>query len=404
MTKRWTLLALLTSLSVITYLDRVCIGLAGSNIQADLAISPRQWGWILGVFSLSYGLFEIPTGALGDRFGQRGVLTRIVAWWSSFTILTGMASSFVVLLTTRFLFGAGEAGAYPNMSSALGRAFPIHQRARAQSAIWAASRVGGAIAPFLVIPMMAAWGWRTPFVVFGIVGLVWAGIWHQSSRSFALFRRADHDRRPHAGAPWRTFFRRRQFWLILIMAWFYGWGASFYLSWLTDFLVKDRGLDQMQMKLYTALPFLLGMVGNLTGGVLCDRLSNRFGLRIGRRAVGGSSLALAGLMLFLAASASEHWVRGVAAGIGYGIMDCMLPASWANCVDIGGPYAGSLSGAMNTSVQAGGFISIVLFGYMVEQWGSYDLPLCAIAAMTCISACFFACIDPTKPLVTPTCD
>jgi MFS family permease len=146
------------------------------------------------------------------------------------------------------------------------------------------------------------------------------------------------------------------------------------------------------------------MVGNLMGGALCDLLSNRFGLRVGRRLVGAASLALAGCLLFLASSTSELWLRGAAAGLGYGVLDCMLPASWANCVDIGGPYAGSLSGAMNTSVQAGGFVSIVLFGYMVEHFHSYDAPLRAVAAMTCLSAVFFACIDPTKPLVKATCD
>src|SRR5580704_16945474 len=117
MRTRWIMLGLLAMLSVITYLDRVCIFVAGPHIQEELGISPRGWGWILGVFSLSYGLFEIPSGALGDRFGQRKVLTRIVTWWSTFTILTGLVTNFNLLLATRFLFGAGEAGAYPNMAS-----------------------------------------------------------------------------------------------------------------------------------------------------------------------------------------------------------------------------------------------------------------------------------------------
>src|SRR5262245_41121056 len=111
---RHRVLAFLTLLAAITYVDRVCISVAGPRMQEDLGIDPVAWGWVTAMFTLSYGLFEIPTGALGDRIGPRRVLTRIVIWWSVFTSLTGAVSNYVLLLVTRFLFGAGEAGAYPN--------------------------------------------------------------------------------------------------------------------------------------------------------------------------------------------------------------------------------------------------------------------------------------------------
>src|SRR5205085_6125540 len=130
-------------LAIITFLDRIAIASAGPRIQSELGISPELWGWILGAFVLSYGLFEIPTGALGDRLGQRRVLTRIVIWWSGFTALTGAAVSFPQLLGIRFLFGAGEAGAYPNISGVLARWFRSEERGRTQGYIWAASRFGG---------------------------------------------------------------------------------------------------------------------------------------------------------------------------------------------------------------------------------------------------------------------
>jgi MFS family permease len=398
MSTRSIMLALLALLSVITYLDRVCIAVAGTEIQDELGISPRGWGWILGVFSISYGLFEIPSGALGDRFGHRKVLTRIVTWWSAFTVLTGLVTSFVALLVTRFLFGAGEAGAYPNMASAIGRRFPLAQRARAQGALWAASRVGGALAPFLVVPIKSAWGWRAPFFVFGAVGIVWALVWHSwyRDRPIPLAEIAE-ARDEHRTVPWRAFFRSWQFWLILAMAWCYGWGASFYLSWLFAFL-KGRGLSDIDTPGAAALPFLLGMAGNLVGGALSDRLSNRYGLRAGRRLVGATSLALSALLLVIAAVTTDMRICVCAVGLGYGVMDCMLPSNWANCVDIGAQHAGAVSGAMNTAVQAGGFISIVLFGYLVEQFGDYNVPLYFIAGMLVVSAGFFACIDPTRKL------
>jgi ACS family glucarate transporter-like MFS transporter len=233
-------LAFLVVLSVITYLDRVCLSVAGVRMQEDLGISPHHWGWVLGVFSLGYGLFEVPTGALGDRLGQRRVLTRIVVWWSAFTSLTGLVSNYYLLLLTRFLFGAGEAGAYPNMAGTIGRWFPPTQRARAQGAVWAASRVGGALSPLIVVPLMAALGWRAAFYIFGSIGMVWALLWYAWYRDRPYGQPgAAHD---DAGVPWAALIHSRQLWLIMAMAWCYGWGASFYLSWLHTYLEKGRGL------------------------------------------------------------------------------------------------------------------------------------------------------------------
>ena len=162
---RHGVLALLFSLSIITYIDRVCISVAGPRMQQDLAIPPDLWGWVVGAFAFSYAAFEIPTGALGDRLGPRRVLTRIVVWWSLFTTLTGTVSNYFLLLATRFCFGAGEAGAYPNSSTAISRWFPAAERGRAQGLVWMASRVGGAVSPFLVIPIQRRWGWRASFWV-----------------------------------------------------------------------------------------------------------------------------------------------------------------------------------------------------------------------------------------------
>src|SRR5436190_22881271 len=120
---RHRVLSLLFLLSIITYLDRVCISVAGPRMQAELDLSPSEWGWVVGLFTLSYAAFEIPSGAMADRIGARKVLTRIVAWWSVFTSLTGAVSSFFLLLLVRFAFGAGEAGAYPSSSSAISRWF-----------------------------------------------------------------------------------------------------------------------------------------------------------------------------------------------------------------------------------------------------------------------------------------
>ena len=137
---RHRVVGLLVLLFAITYLDRVCISVAGPRMQADLHIDPIGWGWVTGIFTLSYCLFEIPTGALGDRIGPRRVLTRIVLWWSAFTALTGAVTGYYPLLLTRFLFGAGEAGCFPNLAKMFTNWLPADERSRAVGVMWLSAR------------------------------------------------------------------------------------------------------------------------------------------------------------------------------------------------------------------------------------------------------------------------
>jgi MFS family permease len=383
-------------LAVITFLDRIAIASAGPRIQAELRISPELWGWILGAFVLSYGLFEIPTGALGDRLGQRRVLTRIVVWWSAFTALTGAALSFRQLLAIRFLFGAGEAGAYPNISGVLARWFSTEERARTQGYIWAASRFGGALAPILVVPLQQDVGWRWAFVVFGTIGIVWALVWRALYRDPPAVATGPVM---HDGIPWRILVRRPQMWLIFVMYFCYAWGSWFYFSWFPVYLVKGAGFTEGQMGIFAALPFLLGTAGNLVGGHLSDFLAARFGLKTGRRLVGTASLGVSALLLVAMTMTRDHAAIVVFSSLGFGIADLMLPAAWAVCLDVGRSHAGLVTGVMNTAGQLGGFVCSVLFGYVVKATGSYNVPVWGVALMVMIAAALFAKIDPTRQLI-----
>jgi len=221
LTKRYGVLLLLVSLAIITFLDRISISVAAPRIQQELDISPERWGWVLGAFVLAYGLFEVPTGAMGDRQGQRSVLMRVVLWWSAFTALTGLVRTFPVMLITRFLFGIGEAGAYPNIAGALGWWFPAAERARTQGFIWAASRFGGALAPLIVVPLQSSIGWRASFGVLGALGVMWALCWHAWYHDGPV----DAARAAHSSIPWRELFSQGQLWLILAMYFFQAFGS-----------------------------------------------------------------------------------------------------------------------------------------------------------------------------------
>lgn len=235
---RYRVGALLFLLAMITYLDRVCISVAGPRIQEYLRIGPQQWGWVVGVFAISYGACEIPGGWMADRFGPRIILTRIVLWWSAFTALTGAISSYPALLLTRFWFGAGEAGAFPNATASIASWFPASERGRAFGLLSVAMQIGGALSPLLVIPIQMRYGWRTSFYIFGLVGVAWAIVW------FWWYRNTPHEKRgvpaselreigdppprQRPGFPWSVAMRNANFWAILLMGFCYGYGSYFF--------------------------------------------------------------------------------------------------------------------------------------------------------------------------------
>src|SRR2546427_5338838 len=243
---RHRVLGLLILLFAIVYLDRVCISVSGPRIQDDLHIDPVGWSWVTAMFTLSYCLFEIPTGALGDRIGPRRVLTRVVLWWSAFTSLTGMVSNYHLLLITRFCFGAGEAGAFPNASIVISRWFPPTQRASMSGVMLMASQIGGAIAPLLVVPIQIHYGWRASFYLFGTLGVMWAVVWYTWFRDFpaekpgaSLAELSETTSRATAhahGFPWRIALRSGSVLAMMGMAFCYVHMYTFFQTWFHTFL------------------------------------------------------------------------------------------------------------------------------------------------------------------------
>jgi len=408
---RHRVLGLLGALSVLTFLDRLAIAVAGPAIQNELHIQPQNWGWILSAYVLANGIFEVPSGALGDRRGQRGELTRIVTWWSAFTALTAWCRGFWQLVSVRFLFGMGAAGAYPNSAGVIARWFPVRERARSQGIVWAASRLGGALAPLLIVPVERYFGWRAVFWILGAAGFLWAMVWHARFRN----RPEDHPHITQAelaeigeagaahgtedGAPvaWGRLFSSRMLWLTVVAYGCYGCASWFYFSWFPTWMMHAAHFS-LDGVLFTALPFLLGCAGNLAGGVLGDRLTLRYGARTALRLIPAVCLTLTALVLM--AMAVFHGKVAVVAlsSLGFGMMDLMLPSAWALCLAIGGRASGAATGMMNTAGQVGGFLCTVLFGYIVHLTGSYNAPLWLIAAMILISAAIFSRIDCTQTL------
>jgi MFS transporter, ACS family, glucarate transporter len=408
---RYRVLGFLFVLSIITYVDRICISVAGTTIQKDLGLTPAQWGWVLGAFALAYSAFEIPTGVLGDRIGPRRVLARIVIWWSGFTALTGVVTNLWQLLVVRFLFGAGEAGAYPNISGAISRWFPKVERGRAQAVVWMASRVGSALSPFLVIPLLHAYGWRVGFFVFGLVGIIWAAVWfwwfrdnpgnhpQVSAREIVEIESGAPPAAEHGRLPWREVLRRPNLWWIMLMYFTHVWGGYFFVTWLFTFLENGRGYTKADLLQLSWLPFVCGAGANLLGGTASDFLVKKIGLKWGRRTIGLIGHGVATVFITAAFYTQDKVWTIVFLAIAYAGSDFMLPVAWAVCLDIGGRHTGAVAGAMNTAGNFGGFLSTVIFGAVVSAYDSYDLPLLLTAAMSAISTVVWLKIDPGELIV-----
>ncbi len=379
--KHW-FLALLALLSIITFLDRNAISFAGIEITRELGLSESQFGWILAAFTISYGLFEIPTGLWGDRFGEKKTLSRVVIWWSVFTSLTGLVGGFASLFVVRFLFGAGEAGAYPNASIAVRKWFNVEERGRAQAVIWMSSRIGGAITPFVIIPMQMNFGWRTTFYLLGVIGVLWVVLW-------MLFYKTRDDapvEKTESTSSWQEIANTKNFWFLMVVYYCYASGVFFFISWLPKYLHQGRGIPQEELTYSTSLPFILAAIGCLFGGTLSDYLVKKMGIIWGRRIVPLVGLSLSGIVMLIATFTDNNSITIIMLALGLAFMDVTAPVAWAVATGLGKNHSGAITGAMNTAGLLGGTIASLGIGYLISWTGDYNLPVEIIGVQLILGA------------------
>jgi ACS family glucarate transporter-like MFS transporter len=403
-------------LAVVTYLDRVCISAAAPYIMEDLRLSVLQMSVVFSAFTLSYSLFEIPSGWLGDVKGPRRVLTRIVLWWSAFTMLTAAARGFASLVAIRFLFGAGEAGAFPNIARSFSRWFPARERGRANGVMFLGSRLGGMLSAPIALLIVARWGWRTSFVIFGLLGVVWAAAW------FAWYRdRPEEHRRvsreelawiqqdgnagdrhlPGVGTPWGALLRSRNLYAICAMYFAFGYGLYFYFTWLPTYLIKVLGFSLLGGGVFAALPFLLAGIADLVGGWLTDYLSKRYGLRTGRCHLGFGAFLTCAALVFSSTLPIPAVAKALLLALALASADLALGACWAVPIDIAPEHAGVITGCMNTLGNLGGLLGPLVVGIAVDRWHSWTFPFYITALVYAGGALAWLAIDPSSPIRNP---
>ena len=404
------MLVLLCSLTTLTYLDRICISLVGVRLKTDLHLNNEQFGWVVAAFALAYALFEIPSGMLGDRIGPRKIFIRIVLLWSLFTALTGMVNGLIALIIVRFLFGVGESGVYPNSMLVVSRWFPLHETGKALSWVGIGSQIGSAIAPLIIVPIAALYGWRMPFFVIGSIGLVWAWICYGWFQDFPALKKnisakekqliessCRHDNRQKL-VHWKLIFRNSTLWPLMGMYFCIQWANYFFVAWMPVYLQEGRGFSENSMKKITSLLFVVGITGFLTGGAAGDWFLKNKGLRKGRRLTGMLGLGVCGFFLLMAAISTNDFVT-VAGLIGgnfsfaFGVM-----VSYAVCADIGRNNAGTVTGAMNFCGQMGAFFLAITFGKIVQVTHHFEFALYVVVVFLITGCLLWLAIDPEKTI------
>jgi sugar phosphate permease len=419
---RWYILGVICLMYLITYLDRVNISTAAPEIRKEFGFDAVTMGWIFSAFGWSYALFQVPGGWLSDRFGARSVLAGIVTYWSVMTAATAGAVGAVSFFVLRFLFGVGEAGAFPGATRAMQVWYTREERGFAQGFTHSASRLGAAVAPPLVVLITTTLGWRSVFYICGAIGLVWAIWWYLEYRNLPeehrMVNRGElaHIRglsptgeinqavieRGAANVPWGTLLRSPNMWAIMCAYFTYVYCLYIFLTWLPSYLVEARGFTLLKVGFLASLPLFAMVIGDTVGGVATDWLLKKTGnAKLARRSV--AIVGMLGCVVFIVPAAlAEDAYTAVYCLTGAGFfLECTIGPSWAVPMDTGGKYAGTVSGMMNMAGNIGGALSPLVFGYLA-QYANWQAPFIVAAALLVIGSAVWAFwLNPDRSVVEP---
>jgi ACS family glucarate transporter-like MFS transporter len=413
---RYWVVVFAVTLAILSYIDRVLMSQAmpGPNgIAAELHVEPWQKGYIFGAFGIAYAIFEMPGGWLGDLLGPRKVLMRVVIWWSCFTALTGTAFSLYSLVAIQFLFGAGEAGCFPNLTKAFSSWLQNHERVRMQSIMWMSARWAGAITPLLAVQVLKFVSWRIAFPMFGCLGVVWAVLFYRwfrdrprdhpsvNAAELALLAPNENLGGGHGNVPWRKLASSKTVWLLWAQYFCLSYPWYFYITYLPTFL-RDRFpyMSDDQRASLAFVPLFFGGLGSLVCGFITPRVVLMMGsVTNARRRLAIIGFLGAAVMLTTAIQMRDPLALIAFLGLTSFCNDLVMPGAWATCMDVGGKYAGTLSGSMNMMGNLGGFVAPVVGGYILSATGGkWEAFLYTMAAMYVLGSLCWPFIDTTKQL------
>lgn len=406
---RYSVVLLALAINMVCYTDRVCIAVAGPEMRKAFDFSQAQMGLVYSIFSLSYFLGQTPWGLAADRHGARSLVSMAVAGWSAFTIFTAYAWSFGSLMVIRFTFGALEAALSPSVASAFNRWIPATERSTAFGAFLGGGRLGGAITPPIAGFILLHYGWRTPFVAFGLIGVFGAIAWHVWFRNrpeeHPAITKAEVEQ-IRAGlptakvqaekTPWAIILRSTRLWCLLLAAFGSTFLWQFYITWFPTYLRENRGMSLEQAGYYASIPFLLGVGSTWLGGILTDLIGKRTDDRRARTLIGFISLSTAAMLMSAGIWCPQAGLAGLLMGCAAGAVDLYLGAAWSSAIDIGGSSGGAVAGLMNAASNFAGFASPALMGWVLQRSGDWNFVLLLGVAMTAVSAFLWLFVNPPR--------
>jgi len=423
---RWLIIGLLYCTYVLMFIDRINISIAAKYIMPEYGLSEVQFGWIFSAFVLGYAVSQIPGGWLGDRFGPRGVMAAAILWWSFFTAVTALAGELFLasligivgsFLVVRVLIGIGEAVAPPNGNRVIANWAAARERGLAVGITVSGSSLGGALTPPFIVWVMVTWGWRAAFYIAGAVGIVLALVWYWLVRdrpeqhpwvnaaereyiapASAAEREEPADAGPAFGpVPWRALLSCPSLWLMTAAYTVLGYIGYIYLSWFYLYLVNVLNFSVESGGLYGMAPFVAGAIGAPFGGWLTDRLSQRFGKRVGRCGVGFVSMLLTAGLIAISASVTNPYLAVLFLALGAGTLFLGVAAYFATTIDLAKTYAGTLGGFMNMGGNLGGTLSPTLTPLLAQHYG-WDSALYTAAGLAAVASLFWLGVHPQRPI------
>ncbi len=400
-------------LAMIVLFDRILISVAKDPIASDLSLNDKQMGWVLSIFALGYALFQTPSGFLADKFGARRVLTAVVSLWSFFTALSGAVWNFGSLIIVRFLFGLGEAGAFPGMARAIFKWIPVKERGIVNGINFSGGRIGAAIALPLVAGLIEFTSWRMSFVILGIIGIVWAVIWHFwfrdspsehpgiSEKELRFIEENVQQATAASGNEQISFgkmFKSKTMWLLMGQYFSSNFTFFFCLTWLFPHLKATYNLESIEAGFYASAPLIFGALGNWVSGWMVDFIYRKKRWELSRKlpAIIGFSLATIGII----ASIYMKEVTGAVIFISIAVFgaDMTLSPSWSACVDIGKEHSGTVSGTMNMAGNLGSFFTALAFPYLMSITASATPFFYVAGVLNLIAIVMWLAIKPQKAL------
>jgi MFS transporter, ACS family, glucarate transporter len=407
-------------LSAVAFLDRTNVSIAGLQISKEYGLGNQRLGWIFSAFLIGYAVFQLPAGWLATRFGPRRVLALGVLWWGVTTALTGLipsgaAHAVLLLICVRLALGAGESVIYPAANQFVARWVPIEERGFINGLIFAGVGAGSGLTPPLLTLLIANHGWRTAFWFSAAIGVLAGAVWwfgardtpeehpEVSTEELQTIRRglrSNQEGREVAGQPkisWRAIFSRRDLAALMMGYFSFGYIAWIFFSWFFLYMAQVRGFDLHTSALITMMPFISMTVCCLAGGLISDRLREKYGLRTGRSALAAVALLLTAVFLLLGSQVKSPELAAFILAGGAGALYLSQSSFWSVAVDIAGNSSGIFSSMVNMGGQIGGAVTASLTPWIAQRFG-WTTSFGVSAALAVVGALCWMTVHPERPL------